>query len=316
MCGRREPASRRAAPRPRWRRVSSPARIPRRALGLRRCTWFPGRNAPVRGASRGRGWTRSWEGPSPWSQPRWCRPRRCGVRVGWPPGCSTTSRTSCWWPRTASGTATPPAPRSRSSTHRGPRPRWTSWTSCPTPRRWGLDVLQVSPFRRRLRTGVRDIQSLAEPLDRAARSVRAVVRRVVAVTTDPEPVPTALVDLVERLSSACALLAAERPLDDAVDALDAVARASATVPRSSLSGDGILAQVQITVIDLFQVAGPAAAPASAAPARRRTIRLTSVGGRSSSTWTRSGSTAAPPWPRTSRTWRMKGNKRSNGRSRP
>jgi hypothetical protein len=44
-------------------------------------------------------------------------------------------------------------------------------------------------------------------------------------------------------------------LDDAVDALDAVARRSANVPRSSLSGDVILAQVQSTVVDLYQVTG-------------------------------------------------------------
>ena len=123
----------------------------------------------------------------------------------------------------------------------------------------GLDVLQVSPFRRRHRSGVQGIRSIAEPLDRAARGVRAVLRRVLAVTTQLEPVPTELLDLVEQLSSACTLLAAdlaaERPLDDAVDALDAVARRSATVPRSSLSGDVILAQVQSTVVDLYQVTG-------------------------------------------------------------
>jgi hypothetical protein len=96
----------------------------------------------------------------------------------------------------------------------------------------GLDVLQVSPFRRRYRTGMRDISSITEPLDRAARGVRAVLRQVVAVTRNCEPVPTALLDLVGQLSSACTLLAAgvagERSLDDAV------ARASATVPRLSL----------------------------------------------------------------------------------
>ena len=123
----------------------------------------------------------------------------------------------------------------------------------------GLDVLQVSPFQRRHRSGLRDIWSIAEPLDRATRGVRAVLRRVVTVATHSEPVPAALLDLMEQLSSACAVLAgdvaAERPLDDAVNALDAVAHASATVPRSSLSSDVILAQVQFTVVDLFQVAG-------------------------------------------------------------
>ena len=123
----------------------------------------------------------------------------------------------------------------------------------------GLDVLQVSPFRHRYRAEMRDISSIAEPLDRAARGVRAVLRPVVAVARNCEPVPDALLDLVEQLSSACAVLAAdvaaERPLGDAVDALDAVARASATVPRSSLPSDVILGQVRSTVVDLFQVAG-------------------------------------------------------------
>lgn len=123
----------------------------------------------------------------------------------------------------------------------------------------GLDVLQVSPFRRRHRTALRDIWSIGEPLDRAARGVRAVLRQAVAVIRKSEPAPTALLDLMEQLSSTCVLLAAdlaaERSLGGAVDALDAVARASAAVPRSSLSGDAILAQVRSTVVDLFQVAG-------------------------------------------------------------
>ena len=123
----------------------------------------------------------------------------------------------------------------------------------------GLDVLQVSPFRHRYRAEMRDISSIAEPLDRAARGVRAVLRQVVAVARNNEPIPTTLLDLVEQLSSACTLLAAdlaaERPMDDAVDALDAVARASATVPRSSLPSDVILGQLRTTTVDLFQVAG-------------------------------------------------------------
>ena len=120
-------------------------------------------------------------------------------------------------------------------------------------------MLQVSPFRRRYRSEMGDIGSIAEPLDRAARGVRAVLRQVVAVARNHEPVPTALLDLVERLSSACALLPPtwppNAPSNDAVDALDAVARASATVPRSSLPSDVILGQLRSTVVDLFQVAG-------------------------------------------------------------
>jgi uncharacterized membrane protein YgaE (UPF0421/DUF939 family) len=123
----------------------------------------------------------------------------------------------------------------------------------------GLDVLQVSPFRRRYRTEMQHISSIAEPLDRAARGVRAVLRQVVAISRNRDSVPTALLDLVEQLSSACTLLAAGvaagRSVDDAVDALDAVARASAAVPRSSLPSDVILGLLRATVVDLFQVTG-------------------------------------------------------------
>ena len=63
------------------------------------------------------------------------------------------------------------------------------------------------------------------------------------------------------------------PLGNAVDALDAVARASAIVPRSSLPSDVILGQLRSTVVDLFQVAGldvdefpgPDAAPQGSIP---------------------------------------------------
>ena len=74
-------------------------------------------------------------------------------------------------------------------------------------------MLQVSPFRRRHRSGVQGIRSIAEPLDRAARGVRAVLRRVLTVTTQLEPVPTELLDLVEQLSSAGILLTADLPAE-------------------------------------------------------------------------------------------------------
>ena len=155
MCGRREPASRRAAPRPRWRRVSSPARIPRRALGLRRCTWIPAvthLSAVHLAGEGGRGGRRDVAlvaaAMVPTTPLR--RPRR--LAAGLLDDLADVLLVA------ANSIRDRDAARAEKSLQhaRGPRPRWTSWTSCPTPRRWGLDVLQVSPFRRRLRTGVRE----------------------------------------------------------------------------------------------------------------------------------------------------------------
>lgn len=123
----------------------------------------------------------------------------------------------------------------------------------------GLDVVRVSPFRRRHRPSLQAMSSVVEPLDRAARNIRVMLRRLLSATTASEPLPTELLDLVEELSHACAVLAgdlaAERPMDAAYDALDRVARLSALVPRSSLSGDVVLAQVRSAVVDLFQAIG-------------------------------------------------------------
>lgn len=125
--------------------------------------------------------------------------------------------------------------------------------------REGLDVLQVSPFRRRHRAGLETIRSVAEPIDRAVRNVRVLLRRVVSATAQDETVPIALLDLVDRLAAACAVLAADlaadRQPDEAAVALEQVARDSSVVPRSSLSADVILAQVRSTVVDLLQVTG-------------------------------------------------------------
>ena len=123
----------------------------------------------------------------------------------------------------------------------------------------GLEVLRVSPFRRRAGHGVRSVAALAEPLDRAVRNVRVLARRLAVTTDRHEPVPPALLDLVDSLAAASLRLGEDlaevRDPTPAVQALAAVARDSVDVPRSTLSSDVVLAQVRSTTVDLLQVAG-------------------------------------------------------------
>jgi uncharacterized membrane protein YgaE (UPF0421/DUF939 family) len=123
----------------------------------------------------------------------------------------------------------------------------------------GMDVVRVSPFRRRHRRRLRSLNARVVPLDRAVRNVRVLVRRIASATRMGEPLPEALVELVDLLGDATGILAEQLAADAdpelAVHRLQRAAAASAEVPHSSLSGDVILGQVRSTVVDLLQVAG-------------------------------------------------------------
>ena len=123
----------------------------------------------------------------------------------------------------------------------------------------GLDVVAGTPWRRGARTRVRAVAALAVPLDRAVRDVRVLARRLQAAVEMDEDVPGALLEVLGALAQSAEHLggALERgaPLDHVVDHLLEVAGATAGVPRSSLSGDVVLAQVRSCTVDLLQVAG-------------------------------------------------------------
>lgn len=123
----------------------------------------------------------------------------------------------------------------------------------------GLDVVRVSPFRRRHRGRMHAAARQSVPLDRAVRNVRVLVRRLSAAARAHEHLPDALLVLVDDLADAAGTLAeqvaGDGPLDLAVRHFDHVAAASAAVPRSTLSGDVVLGQVRSTVVDLLEVAG-------------------------------------------------------------
>ena len=124
----------------------------------------------------------------------------------------------------------------------------------------GLSVLTSSPFKRQHAEGVRKMVDLVEPLDRAMRSTRVLVRRVTIAVGRGEPLPPGYVELILQLAAATDVVG--RALSENASpevgrpAMLEVARSTAALPRtSSLATETVLAQIRSTVVDLLQVTG-------------------------------------------------------------
>jgi len=126
--------------------------------------------------------------------------------------------------------------------------------------REGLSVVASSPLRRGHRHSVRRMANLVEPLDRAVRNTRVLVRRIVAAARYEEPVPVAYVNLLDHLADSVELIAKElaegRLAFEAQDQLAKVGERTAELASPpSLSAAVILAQVRALVVDLLQLTG-------------------------------------------------------------
>jgi uncharacterized membrane protein YgaE (UPF0421/DUF939 family) len=124
----------------------------------------------------------------------------------------------------------------------------------------GLEIVRSSPFRRRHRATIEMVAELAEPIDRAVRNARVLVRRAAAAVRFDEPVPPSHLDLVEDLAEVIGRLAGtlahREPVADLRPDLDRVARESALAgPSQSLSATVILAQVRSILVDLYELTG-------------------------------------------------------------
>ena len=124
----------------------------------------------------------------------------------------------------------------------------------------GLSVLTSSPFKRQHAAGVRKMVDLVEPLDRAMRSTRVLVRRVTVAVGRGEPLPVGYETLLLELAGATDVMG--RALSENASpeigrpALLAVAAGTGRVPRTaSLATETVLAQIRSTVVDLLQVTG-------------------------------------------------------------
>ena len=124
----------------------------------------------------------------------------------------------------------------------------------------GLSVVASSPFRRRHKGRVRRMAELVEPLDRALRNTRVLVRRVAVANYHHERMPISYASLCSDLADAADAMADDLKRDmmasEVRSALLAVGVGTAQVERSAdLSADVVLAQIRSIIVDLLQVTG-------------------------------------------------------------
>jgi len=124
----------------------------------------------------------------------------------------------------------------------------------------GMAVVRLSPIRRRDLPSVQVIASLLEPLDRAIRNLRVLVRRASIATWRREAVPTAYLALLTSLAEVTDDIAGEleerRLPEQSRRGLAAIAEVSAVIdPTAGLSSEVMRAQIRSMVVDLLMLTG-------------------------------------------------------------
>ncbi|MDE9366026.1 FUSC family protein [Luteipulveratus sp. YIM 133132] len=124
----------------------------------------------------------------------------------------------------------------------------------------GIAVTRQSPFRRRHGASVVGIADILEPLDRAVRNLRVLVRRGAVAVWSGEAVPPSYLDLVDDLAAVmermAGLLLDRKDAEELrPDLLRIARRSGVSSRRSSLSGEVIRAQVRSIVVDLLILTG-------------------------------------------------------------
>ena len=121
-------------------------------------------------------------------------------------------------------------------------------------------MVTSSPFRVRHRTDIRRMADLVEPLDRALRSTRVLVRQTAVAAYHRRPVPKSYsllaLDLADATDMVADELEADRLAVGARDALLAVGEASGLVERADeLTAEVVLVQLRSVVVDLLLLTG-------------------------------------------------------------
>jgi uncharacterized membrane protein YgaE (UPF0421/DUF939 family) len=124
----------------------------------------------------------------------------------------------------------------------------------------GLSVLASSPFRRRHVGNVRRMVELVEPLDRALRNTRVLVRRMAVSSYHHQPLPHPYVLLCLDLADVVDEMAQELAVDDLASAVRGsllrLGRSTSEVERvADLNADVVLAQIRSIIVDLLQITG-------------------------------------------------------------
>jgi uncharacterized membrane protein YgaE (UPF0421/DUF939 family) len=131
----------------------------------------------------------------------------------------------------------------------------------------GMAVVSSSPFRVRHRGNVRQMAELVEPLDRALRSTRVLVRQTAVAAYTGRHVPKSYALLALDLADATDMVADELEADRmavaARDALIQVGEATGLVERADeLTAEVVLAQLRSVVVDLLLLTGMTQAESS------------------------------------------------------
>jgi uncharacterized membrane protein YgaE (UPF0421/DUF939 family) len=124
----------------------------------------------------------------------------------------------------------------------------------------GMSVVASSPFRRRHRGQVRRMAELIEPIDRAMRNTRVLVRRVAVANYRGEQLPRAYAvlcaDLADASDDMAAALERNEMASDVRATLIAIGHGTSEVERvSDLSAAVVLAQIRSIIVDLLQITG-------------------------------------------------------------
>ncbi len=124
----------------------------------------------------------------------------------------------------------------------------------------GMAVVASSPFRVRHRPGIRRMADLVDPLDRALRSTRVLVRQVAIAAYRRRPIPDAYAGLARDLAGAVdgvvAELVADRMAEAARPALLEVGAGTGRVERAEeMTAEVVLAQLRSITVDLLMLTG-------------------------------------------------------------
>ncbi|WP_139977365.1 FUSC family protein [Nocardioides litoris] len=124
----------------------------------------------------------------------------------------------------------------------------------------GMAVVASSPFRVRHRPGIRRMNELVEPLDRALRSTRVLVRQVAVGAYRRRPFPASYAALVDDLADAVLEVVAELDADRMPAAvrerLVDLGHATSRVGRAEeMNAEVVLVQVRSVIADLLMLTG-------------------------------------------------------------
>lgn len=124
----------------------------------------------------------------------------------------------------------------------------------------GLSVVASSPFRRRHKGRVRRMADLVEPLDRAMRNTRVLVRWVAVANYHRQPLPRSYSVLCADLAAATDDMAAALERDEMPEGIRAsllrIGEGTALVERTdALSADVVLGLIRSLIVDLLQITG-------------------------------------------------------------